>query len=62
MMPRRATYKCPKCDSKDIVPISYGYPTHKIFEESNLGKVKLGGCVIEIDGPKKHCNDCNHYW
>ena len=62
MMPRRATYKCPKCDSKDIVPISYGYPSPPVFEESNLGKVELGGCCREIDAPDRHCNDCEHPW
>ena len=48
-MPRRATYKCPKCDSTDIVPIVYGYPGPELIEASALRKVEIGGCVIEED-------------
>jgi hypothetical protein len=61
-MPRRGTYKCPNCDSKDIVSIVYGYPGPELFEESDLGKVKLGGCCMEIDAPDRHCKDCEHQW
>ena len=32
-MPRRATYKCPKCDSREIVPIIYGMPGMELQEE-----------------------------
>ena len=38
-MPRRATYKCPKCDSTDIVPIIYGYPGPELMEDSALRKI-----------------------
>ena len=62
MMPRRATYKCPNCDSKAIVPIVYGYPGFELFEDSKIGKVELGGCCMEIDAPDRHCNDCDHQW
>ena len=48
-MPRRATYKCPKCYSTDIVNIVYGYPDPELMEDSALRKVELGGCVIEED-------------
>ena len=61
-MPRRATYKCPKCDSTDIVPIVYGYPGPELMEDSALRKVELGGCVIEENAPDRHCNDCEHQW
>ena len=61
-MPRRATYKCPKCDSTDIVPIIYGYPGPELMEDSALRKVEIGGCVIEEDAPDRHCNDCEYQW
>ena len=61
-MPRRATYKCPKCDSKNIVPIIYGMPGMDLREEEIKGKIQLGGCCIEEDAPDRHCNDCEHQW
>ena len=61
-MPKRAKYKCPKCDSTDIVPIVYGYFVPAVMEDSDLPKVKLGGCVIEEDAPDRHCNDCEYQW
>ena len=39
-MPRRATYKCPKCDSGDIVPIEYGYPSWQMQDDSLLEKIE----------------------
>ena len=53
---------CPHCGSTEVVPIQYGYPGPGAIEDSDKGKVHLGGCVVELDGPKKHCNDCNHEW
>lgn len=35
---------CPKCKSKNIISIVYGYPSSELFELSEQGKVKLGGC------------------
>ena len=61
-MPRRATYKCPKCDSRNVVPIVYGYPGPELMEDSALRKVEIGGCVIEEDAPDRHCNDCEYQW
>jgi len=61
-MPRRATYKCPKCDSRNIVPIIYGMPGMDLQEEEIKGKIQLGGCCIEEDAPDRHCNDCEHQW
>ena len=61
-MPRRATYKCPKCNSRNIVPIVYGYPGPELMEDSALRKVELGGCVLEEGAPDRHCNDCEYQW
>ncbi len=61
-MPRRATYKCPRCGSRDIVPIKYGYPSWEMQDDRALGKIKLGGCGIRIDPMDRYCNDCEHEW
>jgi hypothetical protein len=53
---------CPKCQSKEVVKIIYGYPTHKLFEEARAEKVKLGGCVISSDSPNYACKSCRHEW
>ena len=61
-MPRRATYKCPNCDSRNIVPIIYGMPGMEAREEEMRGKVHLGGCCGTENDPDRHCNDCEHQW
>ena len=43
---------CPKCKSKNIIPIVYGYPSSELFELSEQGKVKLGGCE-QVFGDRK---------
>lgn len=56
---------CPKCGSKNIIPIMYGYPAPEAFEESEKGNIKLGGCVIEsVDGytVDRYCKDCEQEW
>ena len=40
-MPRRATYMCPRCDSRNIVPIAYGMPGMELQEEEMRGKIHL---------------------
>jgi hypothetical protein len=67
-MPRRATYKCPQCDSTEFIPIMYGYPGPTMVELSHDKKVKLGGCAIILgeDGkecmPNRYCSNCEHEW
>ena len=51
--------ECPECGSKNVVSIKYGYPGFGLAEDSRKGKVHLGGCMIEVGAPDKHCNDCN---
>ena len=38
----------------------YGYPGPGAVQDSDEGKVHLGGCIVDIDNPKWHCNDCEH--
>lgn len=38
---------CPYCcESDQVVPILYGYPTHTEFMKADRGEVYLGGCEI----------------
>ena len=50
--------KCPKCASDNVVPIIYGLPAGELFEQSDRGEIKLGGCMILPE--KWHCKDCGH--
>jgi len=47
---------CPICGKKDmVIPIIYGMPDEELFEESEQGKVHLGGCVIGSEDPEWYC-------
>ena len=67
-MPRRATYKCPKCNSTNMVPIVYGMPGPEMQKDEIEGKIHLGGCGIKIDANgrycnnDRYCNDCENEW
>ena len=56
---------CPKCKSKNIIPIMYGYPAPDAVAAAERGEVELGGCMVYIDGcdmPDRFCKDCGHEW
>jgi DNA-directed RNA polymerase subunit RPC12/RpoP len=54
---------CPYCNSKDVVKIVYGYPSGDMIMQEAAGKVKLGGCLIDIEySPEYHCNNCENQW
>ncbi len=53
---------CPRCDSRDVLPIVYGLPGPELTEESLAGKVALGGCVIWPESPDWLCQSCGHDW
>lgn len=55
---------CPKCKSKNIIPIAYGYPSSELLELSEQGKVKLGGCerVFGYMQSNRYCKDCHYDW
>ncbi|MCX7845323.1 MAG: hypothetical protein N2312_01785 [Dictyoglomaceae bacterium] len=62
-MPRkRKTPICPQCGSKNVIPIVYGYPSYKLWEEEEKGNLKLGGCEIDSNNPEWHCKDCKYEW
>jgi len=54
-MPR---IQCPYCGSSPVIPIVYGYPSFQLFQQAEEGKVKLGGCEVREDNPKKFCASC----
>ena len=59
------SYKCicPICNSENTVRIAYGYPGPEAVEDSNAGKIHLGGCIVDVfNQNNRHCNDCNHDW
>jgi len=31
-----------------------------MWKESDMGEIKLGGCVIEENAPKWHCGKCKY--
>ena len=53
---------CPQCGSAEVVPIIYGFPGPELAEESERGKVELGGCVVSDDDPRWCCKRCDHRW
>ncbi|MCQ2540291.1 MAG: metallophosphoesterase [Acetatifactor sp.] len=56
---------CPKCGSKQVIPLLYGRPAAHILEEAEKGNIKLGGCMIEeVEGgvPNRYCKECEHKW
>jgi rRNA maturation endonuclease Nob1 len=54
--------RCPRCGSKHIVPIEYGYPSREMFEDARYGRIVLGGCLVTPDSPDHLCDSCGHEW
>ena len=60
-MPRRR-YNCPKCKLKMGVTILYGMPGIELAEQAERQEIVLGGCVLELDAPERHCISCGNEW
>ena len=45
---------CPECGAEGV-PIVYGMPGSELIAEEEAGRVVLGGCVIEEEGPTWAC-------
>jgi hypothetical protein len=51
--------KCPKYGPKNIIEISYGYPTKERMTLAKQGKIKLGGCEVSPENSNWHCKNCD---
>ena len=51
---------CPRCHSKNFVPIVYGLPTNETLARARSGEFVLGGCTFR--NPQWHCKACAHNW
>jgi hypothetical protein len=56
------TPACPKCGSRDVLPIVYELPGPDLTEESITGTVALGGGAMSAEAPDHVCQHCGHEW
>lgn len=61
VMPKKVS-TCPKCQSKNIAAIVFGFPSPEMIEGEDKGDIVLGGCCVEVDDPEWRCKDCEHEW
>lgn len=54
--------QCPKCESKRVAPILYGFPAEDLSDAVKKGEVVLGGCCVSDNDPEWACVDCDHRW
>ncbi len=54
----RKKRRCPKCGSKKVIHIVYGFPSPEAQKKAEQGKIKLGGCVVTGDNPDWFCCEC----
>ena len=54
--------RCPTCNSEQVIPIVYGFPSSKLIEEADKGLAALGGCVVDANNPKWKCMACKRKW
>ena len=52
-------FPCGKCGKKKVKLIAYGMPAGP---DSFAPNEIIGGCIIEEDSPKWHCENCGHEW
>ena len=53
---------CPKCGSREVIPIVYGMPGPELLRKSAEGRVALGGCVVSPENPTVECQTCGASW
>ena len=51
---------CPRCHSRDFVPICYGHANQEVMARAEAGEIALGGCTL--GAPKWYCRSCRHRW
>lgn len=54
--------QCPNCGSKNSLRIIFGMPSYELLEETEAGKVRLGGCCAMEGDPEYFCKDCENEW
>lgn len=48
---------CPICKKVNkVIPIVYGFPSHKMARSAKKGKIRLGGCSYSGCEPNWYCN------
>jgi hypothetical protein len=52
--------RCPRCGSREVVPIVYGLPPYQLSEAEERGEIVLGGC--EPTDADRACRSCGHRW
>ena len=54
--------KCPVCNQEELISIIYGFPSIELFELSEKGLIKLGGCCLPTNSYNNilhyYCNNC----
>ena len=61
----KKTTSCPKCKSKNILPIFYGYPADMEWYLKSVNEKKIvgGGCSPpDANPPKWECGKCGIRW
>ncbi|MGY2065626.1 hypothetical protein [Blastococcus sp. SYSU DS0619] len=53
---------CPGCGREDSVPVVYGLPGFDLFEQSESGRVALGGCLVMDEPAAFACRTCGLEW
>jgi hypothetical protein len=51
--------KCPKCRSRDIQRLEYGFPAEELSEDEQED-YRLGGCMVREE--QWHCGTCSFEW
>ncbi len=59
---RAKTPPCPRCGSRDVAAIAYGFPDPMMFDAASRGEIELGGCIISDDSPRWRCRSCESEW
>jgi Carboxypeptidase regulatory-like domain len=47
--------KCTRGHTDLLIPIQYGLPSTELIMEADMGKVRLGGCLVTHCDPKWYC-------
>ena len=59
-MKKKTKSQCPKCKSKKVILIAYGYPSVEMWKLSEEEKIELGGCIVRDNNPNYLCKDCGN--